>query len=372
MVSAAAVDSLNPRCSFLQSSYWAELKRRFGWRPYAFTIENPGPFNASLLVLVRSPVPGITLAYVPHGPELSTAAPGASAPPGGAPESPNGAVSALAELGESLARQLPQHTSFIRFDLPWEFAVGAAGDDRQTEPAKLSRARSMLGRAGRLRRSEGEIQPRATVLINLDDDEALLAQMKSKWRYNIRLAARRGVTVETVGPELLDEWYRLYRETAARDRIAIHSESYYRAVFEVADEVPDAPEIELMLARHEGELLAGIIVARYRERATYLYGASADRKRNLMPTYALQWEAMRRARDAGMRVYDLFGIPRSADEKHRMQGLYRFKTGFGGCVVERPGCVDYRLRTVRYGAFRAVEALRAARLRRRKPRKRRQ
>ncbi len=372
MVHAAAVDSLNPRRSLLQSSYWAELKRRFGWRPYAFTLENPGPFNASLLVLVRSPVPGITLTYVPHGPELSTVTAGASATHGQPAASSNAAVSALAELGESLARRLPQHTSFIRFDLPWEFNVGAAGEDPHAEPTELSRARNTLAQTGRLRRSYSEIQPRATVLIDLDgDDEALLAGMKSKWRYNIRLAARRGVTVQTVGSEYLGEWYRLYRETAARDRIAIHSESYYRAVFEVAAEVRDGPALELMLARHEGDLLAGIVVARYRGRATYLYGASADRKRNLMPTYALQWEAMQRARDAGMQVYDLFGIPRSADEKHRMQGLYRFKTGFGGRVVERPGCVDYRLQAVRYGAFRAAETLRAARVRLRKPGKRR-
>ncbi len=355
MVRTRSLESLQPRESLLQSQYWAALKRRFGWHPYAFAFEDQTdahqPFHESLLVLVRRPVAGFTLAYVPHGPELAAAQ----------QRPPESQLSGLQQAGTELVRELPERCAMLRFDLPWEYELGPA-----TRRGELSDARGRAAswraaaRGAGLRLSGTEIQPRATVLIDLTaDEDALLAGMKSKWRYNVRLAARRGVTVQRADAGRLEDWYALYRATARRDRIAIHSQAYYRAVFEEAARATDAPNLELLLAYHEQELLAGIVVAHYRGRATYLYGAGADHKRNLMPAYALQWEAMRRARRAGMHVYDMFGIPRSPDEPHRMHGLYRFKTGFGGCIVERPGCIDLPVERLRYGAFRAAEATRA-------------
>ena len=93
-------------------------------------------------------------------------------------------------------------------------------------------------------------------------------------------------------------------------------------------------------------------------------GSSADRKRNLMPSYALQWQAMRLARDSGCRSYDLFGIPPRDDAAHPMHGLYRFKTGFGGTIFNRLGCWDVALRPLLYGAYRIAESLRGAYFRR--------
>ena len=269
----------------------------------------------------------------------------------------------LAAVGGALQRTLSERCALLRFDLPWEYEVAAAagGGVSPADAAVRDRAWSRSAAEAGLRVSAAEIQPRATVLIDLRPDEgALLAAMKSKWRYNVRLAHRRGVTVQAAGIERIAEWYALFRETAARDRIAIHAEEYYRAAFEESEHAPDGPRLELLLAHHEHDLLAGIVVAYHRRRATYLYGASAELKRSVMPAYALQWEAIRRARRAGMLEYDLFGIPRFADERHRMFGLYRFKTGFGGRIVERPGCVDLPLQPIRYGVFRSGEAARAA------------
>jgi lipid II:glycine glycyltransferase (peptidoglycan interpeptide bridge formation enzyme) len=155
----------------------------------------------------------------------------------------------------------------------------------------------------------------------------------------------------------------LYRVTARRDRITLHSFDYYRRQFESAACPgaigPGAVELKLLLARHEGDLLAGIIVALHGEAATYLYGASSDLKRNLMPAYGLQWEAIRLARRRGCRTYDLFGIPPSSDPGHPMHGLYRFKTGFGGREVHRPGCWDVPYRPLAYAAYAVAERSRA-------------
>ena len=170
-------------------------------------------------------------------------------------------------------------------------------------------------------------------------------------------------------PETLDsalsEWYRLYQQTARRDRITLHSQDYYKTLFALAGSYgKGAPELYLLSARHEGQLLAGIIVAVKGEGAWYLYGASSDRKRNLMPSYGLQWRAIQLARQRCCRFYDLFGIPPSDDPKHPMHGLFRFKTGFGGRVVNRAGCYDVPLRPVLYRLYRGAERLRSAYYRR--------
>jgi lipid II:glycine glycyltransferase (peptidoglycan interpeptide bridge formation enzyme) len=112
------------------------------------------------------------------------------------------------------------------------------------------------------------------------------------------------------------------------------------------------------VARHEGEALAAIITVHYGKEATYLYGASSDERRNLMPAYALQWAAIRAAREAGCSTYDFYGIPPVDDPGHAMSGLYRFKTGFGGEIRHYPGGWDHVLRPVVYEAFRVAERAR--------------
>ena len=235
-----------------------------------------------------------------------------------------------------------------------------------------------------LHKAPMDIQPPSTVILELGyEEEALLAAMKPKTRYNIKLAEKKGVRVEEGSSEDLPAWYELYRQTARRDRITLHAFDYYRLQFDIARGGPGAaeqepgvepamepgrkpgeepgsyPQLKLLLARHEGELLAGVIVALHGQQATYLYGASSDSKRNLMPAYALQWEAMRLARRAGCRTYDLFGIPPAPDSPHPMQGLYRFKTGFGGRIVNRPGCWDYPYLRAGYAAYAVAERARA-------------
>jgi lipid II:glycine glycyltransferase (peptidoglycan interpeptide bridge formation enzyme) len=207
-----------------------------------------------------------------------------------------------------------------------------------------------------------DIQPPDTVVLDLNyEEESLLATMKAKTRYNIGLAAKKGVGVEEGGVDDLPAWYRMYQDTARRDRITLHDFDYYRLQFESAQAgvAGGAPELKLLLARHEGDLLAGIIIAVHGDAATYLYGASSDAKRNLMPAYALQWEAIRLARRRGCLTYDLFGIPPSPDPAHPMHGLYRFKTGFGGRMVNRPGCWDFPYRRAGYAAYALAERARA-------------
>ncbi|HSR24910.1 MAG TPA: peptidoglycan bridge formation glycyltransferase FemA/FemB family protein, partial [Candidatus Eisenbacteria bacterium] len=156
---------------------------------------------------------------------------------------------------------------------------------------------------------------------------------KPKHRYNIRLAARRGVIVE-VGLDAA-EMRRQSQGTAQRQRIALLAESQYRRRLELMD------WCRIYVARHEGDALAAIMVARFGGRAYYLYGGASGQGMQLMPTYAVQWAAMLDAARDGCRDYDLWGVPPTPDDRgHPWHGLWQFKSGFDGELVEYCGAWD--------------------------------
>ena len=183
--------------------------------------------------------------------------------------------------------------------------------------------------------------------------------MKPKWRYNARLAVKKGVKVTQYEIDKFDAFYELLKETATRDGILIHSYTYYRTLLECNWYSGLKPDFRLYLAEHDGDLLSGIITMFWKKQAVYLYGASSGFKRSLMAPYALQLKAMEDAISSGCETYDLYGIPPNADPAHSMAGLFLFKTGFGGKIIHRMGCWDYRLMPFRYNLFSKVEKIRS-------------
>lgn len=159
-------------------------------------------------------------------------------------------------------------------------------------------------------------------------------------------------------PQDYQFFWDLYTETAKRDGIAIHSRKYYQDLLETVLSSPETAKILIYTAEHEGEALAAIVVLFYGKQATYLYGASSNNKRNLMPAYALQWQAMSDAKKAGCIRYDFYGIPPTDNPEHPMYGLYRFKTGFGGTMIHRIGSLDIPLKPFYYRIYSALEYLR--------------
>jgi lipid II:glycine glycyltransferase (peptidoglycan interpeptide bridge formation enzyme) len=336
--------------SFLQSAMWGRFKSRFGWKAHAFIAHwEPGGAKP-LMVLSRRIAPGFAMAYVPWGPEL----------PGNFPDERR--AEAMVEIACALRPFLPRNTVFIRFDPPWNGEWGRGKIDNNSShdisnPIPHSPSSPLL-------RASADIQPPDTVLIDLTlSTDEILAAMKPKWRYNIGLAEKKNVIVSCNDEQDIDTFYRLLSETAARDGIAIHNIEYYRALFEECKETqttvsPIHCSLKLYTAAHEGDILAAIVVLFRGKEATYLYGASSNAKRNLMAPYALQWKAMQDAKKYGCTVYDLFGIPPNEDPDHPMAGLYRFKTGFGGTIIHRPGSWDYPCKPLLYSLFRSAEALR--------------
>ncbi|MDR1957243.1 MAG: peptidoglycan bridge formation glycyltransferase FemA/FemB family protein [Treponema sp.] len=330
----------NEADSFLQSGFWGSFKARFGWNARSFLADWGEGGTLPLLLIRRRLAPHFSFAYVPWGPELPEAFP---------PED-EARNQALRELAGALRSFLPEDTAFIRFDPPW-YTEGP-----ETAPPEIYPPFSPAG---------ADIQPADTVTVDLSAaEEAILQGMKPKWRYNIHLAQRKGVQVRQAGEAELGRFYELLQETAKRDGIAIHGSDYYRTLFshyrDYAQEGQDrrGMDLRLYLAEHTGDLIAAVVVLFRGKSGVYLYGASSDHKRNLMATYALQWQAMRDAKTLGCREYDFFGIPPREDPAHPMAGLYRFKTGFGGRIRHRPGSWDYTYRPLATRFFTALESAR--------------
>ena len=291
----------------LQSWEWGEFKARTGWEPLRLALCDEHGIRAAAQVLIRRPLPfGFgKVAYVPKGPVLDYA---------------DSAL--LGQMLDALVRLAANH-----------HVLALKIEPEVVEPSPLGEELRCRGWRDSL-----PVQMRSTIWVDLSSSEdAILARQKQKTRYNTRLAQRKGVNVSRGTAGDLEAWYAMFRVTAQRDGFSIHGLEYYRLALEVLEPPGLA---RLLLAHHDGDLLAGIIVFRFGRGAQYMYGASSNDKRNLMAPYLLQWEGMRWAKQEGAMVYDLWGIPDQLSEDEDLWGVYRHKRGYGGEIVRYVGAFD--------------------------------
>jgi lipid II:glycine glycyltransferase (peptidoglycan interpeptide bridge formation enzyme) len=315
----------SPEGHLLQSYQWGELKSRHGWSAERLAATAEGSMAAAQ-VLWR-PTPLGPIAYVPRGPVFE----------------PKGNEAAL----DLLLAEIHQKARARR-------ALMLKVERNHPEPGPLP----ALG----FRPSRQTVQPKATIIVDLTQDaETLLRRQHSKTRYNIRLATKQGVKVRRGNTADVPVFARLMAETGVRDGFGVRSAAYYRDVLHLLGD-----HAELLLAEHDGDVLAGMLVAKFNREAIYLYGASGTLKRNLMPNHALQWEAMRRAQEEGYPCYDFWAVPSAVldrapegaegddlpepaeHERGDLWGVYRFKRGFGGKLVGYSGGYDYVYSRPRY------------------------
>jgi peptidoglycan pentaglycine glycine transferase (the first glycine) len=331
----------HPYGHVLQTSRWARLKTLFGWKSEIITLcdtSSAAPIRAGSSLLFRRLPWGQTVAYAPKGPLVDWNDPGQ--------------VEELLFRLRDACRKCRAALLKIEPDLP--------------DSALLADRLQAYGFA----RSAQRVQPLSTIQIDLTGDaESILACMKPKWRYNIRLAERKGVTVKLGSMADLPAIQALLQVTGERDGFGVHSAAYYQAATELFG---PANMATWLVAEHEGEMLAAIAVFALGRHAWYMWGASADHGRNLMPNHALQWAAMEWARARGCQIYDLWGIPDEVGARPEvfedpdswgeggLWGVYRFKQGFGGRVVRFAGAWDLPI-------SRAGEALYRLGLRVRRP-----
>ncbi|MBN1178711.1 MAG: peptidoglycan bridge formation glycyltransferase FemA/FemB family protein [Anaerolineae bacterium] len=312
----------------LQTAPWGALKSAFGWEAERVLLEEEGRPIAGAQVLFQTLPLGVgKLAYVPMGPLVDWE----DAP----------VVTALVECLAAVARRRGAIVLTIEPDLEdhprWKERLGAAG----FVPSPLK-----------------SVQPRRTIIVDVSPDEdAILAAMKPKTRYNIRLAERKGVTVREGSVADLPAFCALMAETAERNAFGVHTPAYYERAYGLF-----APRGwgRLLLAEVDGAAVAALMVFALGPRAWYFYGASGSAHREKMPPYLLQWEAMRWSRSLGCTAYDLWGVPDADEETLEAEfdrrgdglwGVYRFKRGFGGRLMRTAGAWDRPLRPVLYRCY---------------------
>ncbi len=321
-----------PHPHTLQSWDWGEFKSRWGWKPLRLAWFGADGAPLAAAQILRRPIPRTPwhMLYAPKAPAWQG-------------DDRSTVTQVLAGL-ETIARQ--QRALFIKIDPDVPLAHGV-GEMAEADTAGIAIRQLMTARGWRY--SPQQVQFKNTVLLDVQaDDETLLARMKSKTRYNIRLAGRKGVSVRTGTAADLDAFFRLYAITAERDGFLIRPRAYY---LDVWTRYLQKNAAALLLADLNGELIAGVMLFFFGETAWYMYGASDNNFRNVMPNHLLQWRAMQTARERGCATYDLWGAPDVFDESDGMWGVYRFKMGFGGRTRQGLGAYDFPVRPQLYRAY---------------------
>ena len=350
-----------PNPHFLQTYEWGQVKAKYGWEPIYLVWDKEGkmkeerdvsnlsslvfPPSAAALLLKRQVISSgfaarLSVLYSPKGPLLDWTN-----------ESLRTRV--LDDL-QSFAKK--QGAIFLKVDPDVALGTGVPGGEEDVLDNGGQAVMSELKRKG-WEYSSDQIQFKNTVLIDLHPtEEELLARMKQKTRYNIRLAEKKGVSLRVGTLDDLAMLYKMYAETSVRDGFVIRDEGYYKTVWQTfmglnvgklessqveTFQPSNLPTCEPIIAEVDGEPVAAIFVFYFAGRAYYVYGMSRNTHREKMPTYLLQWEAMKRAKAKGCTVYDLWGAPEVFDESDSLWGVYRFKEGFGGKVLRALGAWDF-------------------------------
>jgi peptidoglycan pentaglycine glycine transferase (the first glycine) len=291
----------------LQTGEWGELKSAFGWEPVRLVLDD----RIGAQILLRHLPLGPTLAYLPK------------------PVFSDQQSAFNGQFWTEVDVVFRRHRAvFLKIELDtWGNSLLPQGEGTG------------------MRVSPHNIQPPRTIVVDLrGTEDDLLARMKQKTRYNIRLAQKKGVTVRPWDD--LPAFHQMILVTGGRDGFGVHSLEYYQRAYELFHPTGMA---ELLVAEYEGRPLAALMVFTRGRRAWYVYGASNDEERNRMPTYLLQWEAMRWARSRGAEEYDLWGVPDEDEEtleahftkrSDGLWGVYRFKRGFGGELKRAAQALD--------------------------------
>jgi peptidoglycan pentaglycine glycine transferase (the first glycine) len=346
-----------PQAHVLQTWEWGRFKSAYGWKPVYLAWETApsglqllrldsqtaprqnNTIRAAAQVLQRKlriaglPTP-VSVLYAPKGPLLADWS------------DAHLRRQVLSDLADT-ARRLG--ALFLKIDPDVRLGAGIPGQPDASEDGtgqEVTRDLQSLG----WQFSTEQIQFRNSMLIDLSlSEEALLAGMKQKTRYNLRLSERRGVHVRPATDADLPVLYRMYAETSQRDGFVIREEGYYLSLWRGFIQAGLA---QALIAYVEAEAVAGVVLFNFAGKAWFFYGMSRSLHRDAMPNYLLQWEAIRWAKTHGCREYDLWGAPDEFTQEDPMWGVYRFKDGLGAGVVRRLGAWDLPVRPMLYRMYR--------------------
>lgn len=321
-----------PRPHVLQTWEWGQFKyETTGWFPHRWAFLHEGEC-VGLCSMGERKIGPLSVMYAPKGPAIDYDDPQVT--------------EAVLDALQAKARE--HRAIWLKIDPDIAHAIGVPGedDDRPQEPGNRLKAR-LQARGWRF--SDDQVQFRNTITFDLTQSEDdLLAAMSGNTRRKVRTAAKKGVTIRAAGLDDLETLYALYVGTGERNEFLIRPKDYYLTLWR---EFMQAGLAHALLAEYEGRPIAQVILLHFGETCWYFYGASSDEERQRMPTYGLQWEAMKWAKAQGYRVYDMWGAPDEFTEDDPLWGVYVFKRGFRGTVERRLGAWDYAPNALLYRLY---------------------
>ena len=322
-----------PYAHVLQTWEWGQFKyETTGWIPHRWAFKREGEIVALASVGARSIGGLMNLMYAPKGPALKY----------------DDADLTRAVLQQLKRQARKRRAIWLKVDPDIADATGIPGEEEDTPVATGQAVREILQDEG-FRFSEDQIQFRNTLTIDLtqSEDDILMA-MSGNTRRKVRQAYKKDVTIRAGSLADLDLLYRLYSTTGNRNEFLVRPQAYYDKLWQtfIAQDLA-----HVLIAEYEGEAIAHVILFHFGNTCWYFYGASSNRERKRMPTYALQWEAMKWAKAQGYQTYDMWGAPDRFSEDDPMWGVYMFKQGFRGTVERRLGAWDYAPLPLLYRAY---------------------
>jgi peptidoglycan pentaglycine glycine transferase (the first glycine) len=316
----------SPDGGFLQSAYWQKFQEAVGRKTSQLEEKDDGDnfISYANIILHSLPVAGDYF-YIPRGPVI-----------------------------EQNHSAKPKSFFIDLFVLAKEKNIGWVRVEPESEDI-LKLIQENLPNGIKMKKSSVNMQPKEILVMDIaGSEEDILAQMKSKTRYNIRLAEKKGVKIYVSREEkYIHEFCRLVKVTAERDKIKSHPETYYRKMFEI---IPD-DILKLYIAEFKGKAIATNLVLFFGKTATYMHGASDNEYRNAMSPYLLQWRQILDAKDAGCGRYDFGGVKTEDAGGKSWEGITKFKTGFAPETkpIEYLGCYDIILNPKKYNLYRILQ-----------------
>lgn len=299
-----------PHSSFLQTFEWAEFQKSLGQKVFYFGITDKDEIIATVALIKKTLPAGQSYFYSPKGPVVNDKC---------LMSNDKLILEKIVKEVKKMAKQ--ENVIFWRFEPNTKYQI--------------------LNTRYKIQKTL-DIQPSRTLILDLaKSEDALLANMRQKTRYNIRLAGKKGVKIKKGSIADFEQFWELMQGTGKRDNFRLHGKEYYKKMLESLAQDKNKNKqnqlfINLFFARYNQKPIAASLVAFFGDTATYLHGASSDANRNVMAPYLLQWEAIKQAKKMGCEHYDFYGI-----DEAKWPGVTRFKKGFGGGELEYPGTFDF-------------------------------
>ena len=274
----------------LQSWEWGDFQESLGRKIFKLAILDDWDNILALVLIIKQPLKlGRSYFYLPRGPVISQS------------KEEFSILEILFQELEKLAKK--EKAIFLRMDPAWP---------------NLSLPPSFVKRGEW--RYVGQVQPKSTLILDLTKAEAeLLAAMKSKTRYNIKVAEKNGVIIDK-GEKYFEDFWVLIQKTSGRQEIKPYSKNYYQKLLSV---LVQAKLANLVVAKFEDKVIAANIIININHWSVYLYGASDYGYRSKMAPYLLQWQSIIEAKENGAKYYDFWGV-----DENKWPGVTRFKMGF--------------------------------------------